>query len=101
MVIGKRDVIWDKPALQSLQAAFKFIKQDSLQNAEMVKNELLNLAQKLSHNPERHPPDKFRKNNDGSYRAFEKLSYRIAFKITDTQVIILRVRHTKQEPLEY
>lgn len=47
------------------------------------------------------PPDKFKKNNPGNYRAFEKYSYRIAYKHTATEIRILRVRHVKQEPKEY
>jgi len=28
------------------------------------------------------PPDKFKKNNDGTWRAFEKYHYRISYRIT-------------------
>jgi plasmid stabilization system protein ParE len=101
MVTNNLKVVWDKAAYQSLLEIHKFIKKDSLQNAYMVKQELLKSIQELSINPKRNPPDKFKLDNDGSYRAFEKLSHRIAYKVTDTQVIVLRIRHVKQEPLAY
>ena len=97
----RRKIVWDKPALQALQAAYDYIKKDSLQNAELVRLDLLDMTQRLEFHSERHPPDKFKTNNDGTYRAFEKHSYRITYKIVPQQVIILRVRHVKQEPLPY
>jgi mRNA-degrading endonuclease RelE of RelBE toxin-antitoxin system len=51
--------------------------------------------------PEKHPSDKYHKNNKGSYRAYEIYHYRIAYKITKTEIIITRVRHTKMEPKKY
>jgi plasmid stabilization system protein ParE len=48
-----------------------------------------------------HPPDKFKLNNTGNYRAYEIYSYRIAYRILKDKVRILRVRHTSREPLKY
>ena len=76
----RRKIVWDKPALQALQAAYDYIKKDSLQNAELVRLDLLDMTQRLEFHSERHPPDKFKTNNDGTYRAFEKHSYRITYK---------------------
>mgnify|MGYP000533413668 FL=1 len=53
------------------------------------------------HNPEIYPLDKYRKNNNGTIRAFEVYSYRIAYQITKSEIRILRVRHTKREPLKH
>lgn len=46
------------------------------------------------------PLHRLRKNNNGSFRAFEKYNYRVSYKVGITQVIILRIRHTSREPLE-
>lgn len=94
-------VIWDRLAYTSLQMAYDYIKDDSLINAERVREEILRTPRELSDNPEKYPPDKFRKENTGDYRAFEKYSYRVAYKITEREIIILRFRHVKQEPAEY
>jgi plasmid stabilization system protein ParE len=70
-------------------------------NAEGVQQGILKMIRELQDHPKKHPRDKFKKNNPGNYRAFEKYSFRIAYKITEREIIILRVRHVKQEPLEY
>ena len=46
-------------------------------------------------------PDKYRINNDGSFRAYELHRYRIAYRLTEKEIIILRVRHTSMEPKQY
>lgn len=75
--------------------------QDSYQQAEKVKLDILASTRKLATQPEIHPPDKYRKNNDGSFRAYELYHYRIAYRVTEKEVIIVRVRHTGMEPLNY
>lgn len=94
-------LVWDKPAYRSLQQAYDYIKKDSLANAEKVREGILKSADSLADHPEKHPPDKYKKSNKGSYRAFEKYSYRVAYKITAKKIIVLRIRHVKQEPKEY
>lgn len=61
----------------------------------------MKIVDSLPGHPEKYPPDKFKKSNPGNYRAFEKYSYRIAYKHTSEEIRILRVRHVKQEPKEY
>lgn len=94
-------VLWDKEAYASLQRIYLYIKQDSLLNAEKVKNGILKITKSLSENPAKYPPDKFKNKNLGDYRAFEKYSYRLAYRHTKKEIKILRIRHVKQEPLEY
>jgi plasmid stabilization system protein ParE len=95
------NVVWDKPASASLQIAYDYIKEDSPVNAERVREAILKITKGLSDHPEKYPPDKFKEANVGNYRAFEKYSYRVAYKITEQEIIILRVRHVKQEPKGY
>lgn len=102
MVKKSRPVVsWDKSAYASLNAIFEYIKQDSPSNASKVRNGILKITRSLSDHPEKYPPDKFKRNNRGSYRAFEKYSYRVAYKFTVAEIKILRIRHVKQEPLDY
>ena len=95
---GKAIVSWDKEALLSLQKAYDFISNDSLANATKVRDTILKIVRSLPDNPEKFPPDKFKLNNKGNYRAFEKFSYRLAYRFSDKEIKILRVRHVKQEP---
>lgn len=94
-------VVWRKLALKQLKEAYDYIKKDSLKSAISIRKEIFDATKKLTENPEIHPLDRYRTNNDGSFRAFEVYSYRIAYQITTSEIRILRVRHTKREPLNY
>ncbi len=94
-------VIWRKTALKQLNHAYKYIKEDSVQAAKQVRDTIIDTAENLKHNPEIYPLDKYRKNNDGSIRAFEVYSYRVAYQVMKTEIRILRIRHTSREPLQY
>ena len=94
-------IVWRKLALKQLNKAYNYIKKESLQSAKKVREEIFDKAESLKYNPEIYPLDKYRKNNDGTIRAFEVYSYRITYQITKSEIRILRVRHTKREPLEY
>jgi addiction module RelE/StbE family toxin len=94
-------VVWSNSAKAELKKAFDYIALDSLQNAIMVRNTLIDLTVDLFENPEKHPLDKFKLNNDGSWRAFEKHHYRISYRIMTDQIRVVRLRHTSQSPLTY
>lgn len=98
---SKRSVVWDKQAYMSLLKNYQYIKVTSLSNADKVKKGILKTVQDLPAHPEKYPLDKFKRNNDGNYRAFEKYSLRVAYKIGLEQILILRIRHVKQEPKTY
>ena len=94
-------VVWRKLALKQLNKAYEYIKKDSLQSAKKVREKIFNTAEELKHNPEIYSLDKYRKNNDGSVRAFEVYKYRVAYQVTQSEIRILRVRHTKRDPLKH
>ena len=97
----KRKVVWSKNSSLQLKESLMYLKEKSLKSASKVKKEILQTAKKLSSHPEIYSLDRFTKDNDGSIRAFEKYSYRVTYQVEETQVFILRVRHTSREPLEY
>ena len=94
-------VVWNNRASAYFKKAYEQIREDSYSNAEKVREGVTKIVDNLPDHPEKHPPDKYKKNNKGNYRAFEKYSYRVAYKITEKEIRILRVRHVKQEPKEY
>lgn len=75
----ERVIVWNKRPSKFLVQALKRISEDSLLQAERVEDAILTSIKDLVQNPERYPPDKFKKNNSGNFRAFEKLSFRIAY----------------------
>jgi len=90
---------WSKTAELQLKKAFLHIRKHSYQNAIKLRNDIVTMVESLSVNPERFPPDKFKTNNDGSYRAFELHHYRISFVILKEVVLIVRMRYTAMSPL--
>jgi plasmid stabilization system protein ParE len=96
-----RKITWSKTALGQFGAAINYIAADSLYNAEKVENDILGKIGKLGAYPEIYSRDKFKLNNDGSYRAFEIHHYRIAYRVKVNEVLIVRIRHTSRDPLYY
>ncbi len=97
----KMKVIWSKNGSLQLKESLKDLREKSPKAATKVKNKILKTARDLSNNPEIYSPDRFKKDNDGTIRAFEKYSYRVTYQVEKTRVVILRVRHTSREPLEH
>jgi len=101
MVEKGYEVVWTKRSQKQMRQVFKHISKDSPKNASKVVLEIAEAVLKASPNPEIYGPDKYKTNNDGSYRAFEKHRYRVAYRFSKNIIRVLRVRHTSMEPLEY
>ncbi|HEY9002395.1 MAG TPA: type II toxin-antitoxin system RelE/ParE family toxin [Mucilaginibacter sp.] len=97
----KRKITWDKQALNYFRESIRYIRQDSPQNADKVKKEVLEKIAELSMRPEIHNPDKYKINNKGNYRAFELHRFRIGYLVKEDEIIIARIRNTNQEPFDY
>ena len=101
-MVNKRIVVWDKRAFEQFNEIYNSLKvNENLSFATKVKNTILKSTNELIYTPEIYEQDRFKVDNDGTYRAFEKFKYRIAYRITETQIRILRVRHTSREPMNY
>lgn len=97
----KNHLVWTRRSQQHLMALYKYISEDSPQNAIKVVNDIIAAAEKAINNPEYYNPDKYKIDNDGSYRAFEKHRYRIAYRYKKNTIRVLRVKHTSMEPKGY
>ncbi len=96
-----KEVIWPLKTQNQLAQIVKYITLDSYQNAEKIKNEILASTRKLAVNEAMHPLDKYKRDNDGSFRAYELHHYRIAYRITEKKIIIVRIRHSSMVPKTY
>src|SRR5260221_11934982 len=101
MVEKRYEVVWTKRSQKQMKQAFKHISKDSPKNAAKVIEEIAEAVHKAISNPEIYGPDKYKTDNDGSYRALEKHRYRISYRFSKNTLRVLRVRHTSMEPLEY
>jgi plasmid stabilization system protein ParE len=99
--MGNKSISWSVKALKQFGDAIEYILQDSVQNAEKVRFEILKKIDSLPQYPEIYAPDKYKNQNDGSYRAFELHRYRITYRISSKEIRIIRVRHTSMEPISY
>ncbi len=99
MVLIKRLVNWDKIALKQLGEACNYIKRDSLKNAQKVRKDIFTCTSALAQHPEKYPLDKYRRNNDSTFRAFEKHHLPVAYCILPTEIKIISVRNSSMEPV--
>jgi plasmid stabilization system protein ParE len=101
MVDKGYEVVWTKRSQKQMRQLFKHISKDSPKNASKVVQEIADAVHKAIPNPEIYGHDKYKADNDGSYRALEKHHYRIAYRFSKNAIRVLRVRHTSMEPLGY
>ena len=94
-------IVWENKAKQEFKKAYEYILEGSYQNAVKVRVEIINTTLWLLKHPERYPLDKYKTDNDGSWRAFELHHYRISYRIMKNQIRIVRFRHTSRSPRNY
>ncbi len=92
--MANRRIEWDRQALRQFNKAILFIAEESVQNVENVRADIIEKIGALLPNPERYALDKYKVENDGNYRAFELHRLRVAYFVATDVVRILRVRHT-------
>ena len=100
MVI-KPEIIWSKRALKQFKDIYDYINNESPSGATTVRDAVMNTLEMLPSNPEMFEKDRFKEINDGTYRAFTVFHCRIAYKISASKILILKVMHTSQEPKDY
>lgn len=96
-----KKITWSKSALKQLEAAIIILPKTPFKNAGKVRKEILKKIEKPAQYPEIYSPDKYKINNDGSYRAFELHRYRIAYRVKEKEIFIFRVKHTRRKPKQY
>jgi plasmid stabilization system protein ParE len=101
MVEKNHAVVWTKRSQKQMRQLFKHISKDSPKNASKVVLEIVDTVHRAVNNPEMYVSDKYKTDNDGSYRAFEKHHYRVVYRFSKNVIRVLRVRHTSMEPFEY
>lgn len=97
----KLSIKWNRRALKQLDDLIAYIEEDSPYNAEKVRNDILLKINALLERPESYKPDKYKINNDSTFRAFEIHHHRISYRYKGSDIRIIRIRHSKMNPLEY
>ncbi|MGV3767843.1 MAG: type II toxin-antitoxin system RelE/ParE family toxin [Chitinophagaceae bacterium] len=96
-----RKVVIEKEVTESLREIYNFVRPYSEQYAEKIRDIILDSIKQLQQYPEKYPPDKYKYDNDGAYRAYEIYSYRITYVIVENEIWVIRIRHTKMRPFSY
>lgn len=99
--MANKKILWNKRAISQFDKAIDYISNDSVQNAEKIRVDILEQVKKISNYPEIYSPDRFKQSNDGNYRAFELHKYRVTYYVASEEIRILRIRHTSMEPKNY
>ncbi|WP_394350193.1 type II toxin-antitoxin system RelE/ParE family toxin [Mucilaginibacter arboris] len=63
-----------------------------------MEKEILAQIKALPKNAALYQADRFKKNNDGSFYAFEIDHYRISYRKLPKEIRILRIRHSSRKP---
>lgn len=95
-------IIWTETTKKQLEQIYLYIAEaSSITQADNVFENLVNSTSKLPEQPQKNPPDKYKIDNDSSYRAYEIYHFRISYKITEEAIYIVRIRSTRQNPKGY
>ncbi len=97
----ERKITWSPRALKQFSNAIEYIRQESFQNADIVKEKILSKITRLSDINISHRIDPYKNNNDGHFHYFELLSYRISYYDKGNEIIIVRLRHVSMKPINY
>jgi plasmid stabilization system protein ParE len=63
--MANRRIDWDRQAFRQFNKAILYIAEESVQNAENVRAEIVAKIEALVPNPEKYPRDKYKVENDG------------------------------------
>lgn len=99
--MAESNIRWSAASIQQFNAAMDYIADDSLQNAELVKDKILDKLEQVATQPTSCPADDYKINNNGSYRSLLIFHYRISYVIRKDEIEILRIRHTSMKPKHY
>jgi plasmid stabilization system protein ParE len=93
------DIKWNKLAVKQLIEAIEYLEDNGqFAYAEKIEQRILLKIKLLPQKSEIYQPDRLKKNNDGSFHAFEIDSYRISYRVLPNEIRILRIRHSSRRP---
>lgn len=93
-------VIIPKSAKESLRNIVEYVKQDSPSAAKKIRKRLIEIVKSLDTLPERFKREEYLSEKTGNYRSVTQWHYKIVYKITDDDVIVLQFFHTSKDPKE-
>ncbi len=96
-----KEIIWSDQAKDHFYEILKHLENEAPHVIEIVGNAILDTIEEAAINYNIYPLDRFKKKNDGTYRAVLIYSYRISYQVGIDHINILRIRHTSRAPLKH
>ena len=97
----KREVVWTRKAQLALDRLYAYLHDEtSPKQAWSIRQEIVRTAKSLSQQAEIYQLDEYYPGNPGNIRRFFRASYRVVYQVRDSQVVILNLYHTSQNPEE-
>lgn len=99
----EKEIIWTQTSQKQLEDIYFYLLEEtkSIEIADKVIGSLVASVEILKNNWGIYEMDEMRIPIDENYRAFEKFSYRVSYKIDSENIYIIRVRHTSRNPKLY
>lgn len=97
----KRKVVFVADAENQFEELLSFLKRESPIGMRIVRDAILLRVKQLPMHPFMHEEDSLCDDNDGSVRFFTVYHVRISYQVADNLILIIRIRHTSREPLNY
>ncbi len=94
-------IAWSKNATEQYYQILEYLSEEAPDAVNIVGNALLDMIEALTLEYNNYPPDRFKKDNDGTFKAALVFNYRVSYRITEKEIHILRIRHTSREPMNY
>lgn len=91
-------ILWDEEAKLALKEIIQFIAKDSPAGATHVKKTLLKLSRTLGRFPNKFKEEPLLEDLVGNYRSVSKWNWKIVYEVTNSEVIILQILDTRQDP---
>ncbi len=100
-MVTKRKVIILKQFDKQSREIFNYIYQNSEQNAQKFKYEIINIITKIQKEPYAFPPEPYLQTKQNLYRfAILMKKWKIIFKATNKLLIFIGIIHTARNPME-
>lgn len=99
----EKEIIWTQTTLNQLENIYFYLLEEtkSFEIANKVVDGITDAVEILKTKFEIYEVDELRIPINQNYRAFEKFSYRISYKITSDSIYIIRVRHASRKQKYY
>ena len=99
----EKEIIWTQTTLNQLEDIYFYLLEEtkSFEIANKVVDGITDAVEILKTKFEIYEVDELRIPINQNYRAFEKFSYRISYKITSDLIYIIRVRHASRKQKYY